>query len=180
MDKSHVLKDGLIISVPSLGEREIVNVDTFPELEAFTTSGGAAHTLRSMQKQGVQNCSYKTLRYKGHLDLMHYFLRVKNFNADQLAGLFRTQMVDSCVGNGDVVIVEVEAILDSLWGATDIKYRKTKIVRAKDGYCAMQRATAGGLVSAIFASSLDHGGPLTYADVDIEMFNNNMKILEIT
>ena len=169
VDDSHVLCDGLMVRVPSLSEREIVSIEGFPDLEAFTTSGGASHTLDSMKQRGVSNCSYKTLRYKGHLDLMLYFLRRKQFDAKQLAELFNQY------GGPDVVIVEVEARCSS----SNTTYRKTKIVKTKDGYSAMQRATAGGLVSAIFASPLDHGSPLTYADIDIKMFNDNMKILGV-
>jgi len=166
-DRSNILENGEIISVPSLHKRELVKVEGFPELEAFTTSGGASHSLESMKDRGVQNCSYKTLRYKGHLDLITYFLRHRKFTAEQMASLFCTGSVK------DVVIVEVEAEFSSL----NLTYRKTKIVESRDGYTAMQRATAGGLVSAIFASPLDKESPLTYADVDIETFNNNISKL---
>ena len=168
-DRSNILENGEIISVPSLYKSELIKVEGFPELEAFTTSGGASHTLDRMKDRGVQNCSYKTLRYKGHLDLIIYFLRHRKFTAEQMASLFCTDSVK------DVVIVEVEAELSSL----NLTYRNTKIVEARDGYTAMQRATSGGLVSAIFASPLDHGSPLTYADIDIDMFNKNMDILKI-
>ena len=59
IDECQVLRDGQIIPVPSLSEREIVKINGFPLLEAFTTSGGASHTLPSMQQRGVQDCSYK-------------------------------------------------------------------------------------------------------------------------
>lgn len=172
MDRSNVLRDGEITSVPSLGSREYVKINNFPELEAFTTSGGASHTLENMKARGVQNCSYKTLRYKGHLDLMVYFLYNRKFDAEQMASLFaRGPFIE------DVVIVDVEATFAS----SNLIYRKTNAVYPKDGYSAMQRATAGGLVSAIFASPfVEHDSPLTYADVDIDLFNDNMEKLEIT
>tara|TARA_R100000008_G_scaffold77942_1_gene58645 strand:- start:3418 stop:4461 length:1044 start_codon:yes stop_codon:yes gene_type:complete len=169
MDRSVILENGEIISVPSLCRRELIEVDGFPELEAFTTSGGASHSLESMKERGVQNCSYKTMRYKGHLDLMVYFLQHRKFNAEQMASLFCRSSVE------DVVIVEAEAEFSSL----NLTYRNTKIVEARDGYTAMQRATAGGLVSAIFASPINHGSPLAYSDVDIDEFNANMKSLKI-
>jgi saccharopine dehydrogenase-like NADP-dependent oxidoreductase len=168
-DRSFILENGEIISVPSLSKSERVEIDGFPELEAFTTSGGASHTLVKMQERGVQNCSYKTLRYKRHLDLVVYFLRHRKFTAEQMASLFCTGSIE------DVVIVEVEAVFSGL----NLTYRNTKIVETGDGYTAMQRATAGGLVSAIFASPLDHGSSLTYADVDIDVFNANMESLKI-
>jgi len=168
MDECQVLRDGQIMPVSSLSEREIVKINGFPLLEAFTTSGGASHTLPSMQERGVQNCSYKTLRYNGHLDLIIYFLRKKKFDEKQLVSLFTNDFIK------DVVIVEAEAKWENL------TYRKTKVVYSTKGHTAMQMATAGGLVSAIFASPfVRHGSPLTYADVDMDLFNDNMEKLEI-
>ena len=43
-------------------------------LEAFYTSGGAAHSVSSMQDRGVKNCYYKTLRYQGHRDAMRFLM----------------------------------------------------------------------------------------------------------
>lgn len=170
MDRSVILENGEIISVPSLSKSEHVEINGFPKLEAFTTSGGASHTLVKMQERGVQNCSYKTLRYKGHLDLISYFLYNRKLNAEEMGNLFSRDFSE------DVVIVEVEAVFSSL----NLTYRKTKIIEAGDGYTAMQRATAGGLVSAIFASPLDHGSPLTYADIDIDLFNENTDRLNVS
>ena len=167
MDRSVILENGEMISVPSLSRCERVEIHDFPELEAFTTSGGASHTLSTMQERGVKNCSYKTLRYKGHLDLISYFLHNRKLNAKEMANLFSRNFSE------DVVIVEVEA------EAKHLTYRNTKIIEARDGYTAMQRATAGGLVSAIFASPLDHGSPLTYADIDIDLFNENASRLNV-
>jgi saccharopine dehydrogenase-like NADP-dependent oxidoreductase len=168
IDECRVLRDGEIISVPSLSERETVKINGFPPLEAFTTSGGASHTLPGMQERGVGNCSYKTLRYGGHLDLITYFLREKKFNEKQMVSLFTNAFIE------DMVIVEVEAIWENL------TYRKTKVVYSNKEYTAMQTATAGGLVAAIFASPFaQHGSPLTYADIDMDLFNDNMHILDI-
>ena len=128
-----------------------------------------------MQERGVDNCSYKTLRYSGHLDLITYFLCKKKFDEKQMISLFSNDFME------DMVIVEVEVKWENL------TYRKTKVVYSSDGYTAMQRATAGGLVSAIFATryrfsgteQFQHGCPLTYANVNIGLFNDNMKKLEI-
>ena len=170
MDRSNILEDGKIISIPSLSRCERVEINGFPELEAFTTSGGASHTLENMKVEGVQNCSYKTLRYKGHLDLISYFLHDRKLNAEEMANLFSRSFSE------DVVIVEVDAEFSSL----NLTYRKTKIIDARDGYSAMQRATAGGLVSAIFASPLDLWRPLTYADIDLDRFNENTEQLNVS
>jgi saccharopine dehydrogenase-like NADP-dependent oxidoreductase len=169
IDDCKILVDGEIVTVPSLSETEIVRIKGFPSLEAFTTSGGASHTLSRMREAGVRHCSYKTLRTLGHLDLITYFLKEKKFNAEQMSLLFK----DSSAHEKDQVILEVEALYD------DITYRKTHVIKAEDGYSAMQRATAGGLVSAIFSSPAKWGGPLNYRDIDISQFNSHMIALGI-
>ena len=120
-----------------------------------------------MKERGVQNCSYKTLRYSGHLDLITYFLHKKKFNDEQMASLFSNEF------KKDVVIVGVEAFGDSL------TYSKTHMVYSKEGYSAMQRATSGGLVAAIFAVDLANKSPLAYNDIDLSTFNKNIKELKI-
>ena len=167
IDDCKILIDGKIVIVPSLSRAELVRIEGFPTLEAFTTSGGASHTLSRMKEAGVKNCSYKTMRTLGHLDLITYFLREKKFNAEQMSLLFKDSDME------DQVILEVEAFYK------DITYRKTHIIEAKDGYSAMQRATAGGLVSAVFSSPEKWEGPLNYGDIDIFFFNRYLKILEI-
>ena len=169
IDDCKILADGEIVTVPSLSETEIVRIKGFPALEAFTTSGGASHTLSRMREAGVRHCSYKTLRALGHLNLITYFLKEKKFNAEQMSLLFK----DSSVYDRDQVILEVEASYE------DIAYRKTHVIKAEDGYSAMQRATAGGLVSAVFSSPEKWEGPLNYGDVDIVFFNRYLKMLEI-
>jgi hypothetical protein len=122
-----------------------------------------------MKDAGILNCSYKTLRYIGHLDLMIYFLKQKKFDAEQMASLFK----DDLFKDEDMVIVDVEAVQHNL------TYRQTHFVAPQDGYSAMQRATAGGLVSAVLACPLRENRPLTYHDVNIEEFNNNLTTLGV-
>ena len=172
--------DGEFKKVPPLKETEYViikssKLESFSveDLEAFTTSGGISHTLNLMKDRGVYNCSYKTLRYQGHRDFISYFLEQRKFNADQLGELFRDDRKFE-----DVVIVDVEA------SSTNDRYRKTNLVRVKDGYSAMQRATSGGLVAAIFACLEDNPNinrlnrPLGYQDVPISLFNTLLNELE--
>lgn len=181
VDSCEMLIDGEIKQTPSLKETEYVRITssklesfTMEYLEAFTTSGGISHTLQLMKDRGVYNCSYKTLRYQGHRDLISYFLEQRKFDAKQLGSLFKTDRRFN-----DVVIVDVEAI------STNDSYRKTDIVRVKDGYSAMQRATAGGLVAAIFACLEDNPSindlkrPLGYQDVPVAVFNSFLSELEI-
>ena len=181
VDDCEVLMDGEFKMVPPLKETEYVRIKSsklesfsVEDLEAFTTSGGISHTLNLMKDRGVYNCSYKTLRYQGHRDFISYFLEQRKFNVNQLGELFRDDRKFE-----DVVIVDVEG------SSTNDRYRKTNLVRVKDGYSAMQRATSGGLVAAIFSCLEDNPNinnlnrPLGYQDVPISLFNTLLNELEI-
>ncbi len=68
MEPSQVLRDGEIVSIPSLTECEEISFPApYGTLEAFHTSGGSStlpHTLRGR----VKNLDYKTIRYPGHVE----------------------------------------------------------------------------------------------------------------
>jgi len=68
MEPSTVLRDGEIVTVPSLTEREEISFSTpYDKLEAFHTSGGSS-TLPQTMYGRVKNLEYKTIRYPGHLE----------------------------------------------------------------------------------------------------------------
>jgi len=65
-----MLSDGELKSVPTLsGLEELSFGDEFPEMEAFITLGGTS-TLPETYKNRVKHLDYKTIRYKGHRDLI--------------------------------------------------------------------------------------------------------------
>lgn len=68
MEPSTVLRDGEVVTVPSLTEREEISFPPpYEKLEAFHTSGGSS-TLPQTMHGRVRNLEYKTIRYPGHLD----------------------------------------------------------------------------------------------------------------
>lgn len=65
-----MLSDGELKSVPTLsGLEELSFGDEFPEMEAFITLGGTS-TLPETYKDKIKFLDYKTIRYKGHRDLI--------------------------------------------------------------------------------------------------------------
>jgi len=143
-------------------------------LESFLTSGGASHTLELMKERKVFHCSYKTLRYPGHCNLMRYFLKEKGFSANELVNLFR----DPDALDRDIVILDVEAY--GYLNKDDINYRRTLTINADDQFSAMQRATSGGFLAAVFSSMHNSiKGPMNYSHVDTVRFNNWIDKMEI-
>lgn len=65
-EPSLVIRNGKRLEVPSLSEIEPIQFDSFPELEAFHTSGGTSTLPQSFP--GVETLEYKTIRYKGHAE----------------------------------------------------------------------------------------------------------------
>ena len=65
-----MLSDGEIKNVTALSGLEELSIgEEFPEMEAFITLGGSS-TLPETYKERVKELDYKTIRYKGHRDLI--------------------------------------------------------------------------------------------------------------
>jgi len=159
------------------------------ELEAFYTSGGASHTIESMRTRGVKNCSYKTIRYKGHRDVVKFLIRDSRLDDECLLQVFENGcVVHDPFMNGDVVLMKV------LVKAGDVTWDKEIIIGYDQKFSAMQKATAFSIssVAKLMAQGLlegdksEHRGyrtqyskNLTYADVPFDKFEKNLKKLGI-
>lgn len=67
VEPARVIRNGKITEVPSMTELEAVELDGFPPLEAFQTSGGTS-TLPDTFLGRVKELDYKTIRYAGHCE----------------------------------------------------------------------------------------------------------------
>lgn len=67
LEVARVIRDGVIVEVPSMTETESLSFDGFPALEAFQTSGGTS-TLPDTFLGNVSELDYKTIRYAGHCE----------------------------------------------------------------------------------------------------------------
>jgi saccharopine dehydrogenase-like NADP-dependent oxidoreductase len=135
-DSCEVLHNGEIHMVPGMEGLEKVYFDLIHEdMEAFFTSGGASHTIKSMKERGVKNCSYKTLRWPGHCEAVKFLIRKCDLSKECLLDIFKNGCVDD--GN-DIVLIR------SIVRGGDVEWKKEKIISAdNDGrFSAMQKATA--------------------------------------
>jgi saccharopine dehydrogenase-like NADP-dependent oxidoreductase len=118
------------------------------EYEAFNTSGGIGTLIDTLTQDGrsIQNINYKTLRYKGHRDLMRFLL-------DDL-GLAKRQSVLVDIFNREiphvstdvvVIFIQVIGIRDGQLQA-DTYHRK---IYGDNQFTAIQRTTALGLCAAV-------------------------------
>lgn len=152
----------------------VVNVETsLGVMEAFYTSGGASHTIGTMQKRGVQNCSYKTIRYPGHCEAMNFLMRECGLNDDKLIELLK----HACPPTDDFVIMKVK--VDEL--------ESEKIIKCNDKFSAMQMATAFPISAVAYMIGVDgrptqNGikfgrGPLSYKDIPYTEFEEKLNFL---
>jgi saccharopine dehydrogenase-like NADP-dependent oxidoreductase len=187
-DSCEVLTDGEIVTVPGLSQYETVD----PEwegcvcLEAFCTSGGAAHTTQRMKDRGVKNCVYKTLRWMGHHELIDFFMNKCNMTDSELKHILETSA--QCErSRDDVVVVMVEVKNDS-----GLIWKKEHVIECDSKFSAMQKCTAFPIstVASMMAEGvfddrkderrgyyIDLGNNLGYSDVPFDVFTKKLDTL---
>lgn len=184
-DKCEILRDGEVVKVNSMDGYEKVYVDWIGQkLEAFYTSGGASHTIRDMHARGVKECTYKTLRYMGHRDVVKFLIKDCGLPDDCLIRIFEKGCGDFDIK--DMVIMKTKVKRGSL------KWEKEIFVPCDENFNAMQRATAFPIsaVASLMAEGELEGNrdqrrdyytqypsALTYKDIPIEKFNEKIGLL---
>lgn len=174
-DNCKILTNGVEAVVSGLEGLETVKTKSLGELEAFYTSGGASHSIASMKNKNVENCFYKTLRYKGHCDLVKFLIRRCKLDRECLVNIFKK----GCTKPNnvhDVVIIKVEINSEN-----DI-WEKEILVSGNAHISGMQKATsfpissiAKMMAEGLFNSPSAKG--LSYQDINYEEFSKNIETL---
>jgi saccharopine dehydrogenase-like NADP-dependent oxidoreductase len=175
-DDCLILEDGEIKKVAGMEGLEAVDTQ-LGILEGFYTSGGASHSIKSMSGRGVTGCSYKTLRYKGHCDLVRFLIRDCFLPDSCLKQLFHV----GCSGGGkDIVILKV--VVESTKDGKQVITNREVVVNADDKFSAMQKATAfpiSAVASLMAEGEFDHLDSFSYKDVPKEKFESCLNYLGI-
>jgi saccharopine dehydrogenase-like NADP-dependent oxidoreductase len=138
------IKEGKLVYLDPLADIEEVMLNG-ARLEAANTSGGIG-SLPDSWLGRAENVNYKTLRYPGHWSMMRFLkddLGMKE-NFDTFVKLFNNHVPQT---NNDFVF-----ILINVKGYRDNKYQIRqygKIIEAARGITAIQRTTAGGVMSVL-------------------------------
>ena len=184
-DDCIVLENGEIKTVKGMDGLEAVESESLGALEAFYTSGGASHSIHSMQARGVRNCSYKTLRYRGHGAIVKFLIRDCGLDDKTLNKIF----IDGCghANKDEVIVIAKVKKANKTWS-------KEKRIKSDLKFSAMQKATAFSIcsVAAIMANGEMEGDKeqhrdywaqykksLSYADVPFDKFHSNLSELGI-
>ena len=134
-------------------------------LEAFYTSGGAAHTIATMQRRGVLNCSYKTLRYPNHHTTVNFLINESGLDDQSIIDIFKK----TCPPQDDLVIILVRV--------DDLNFEK--IIKSDSQFSAMQKSTAFPIAAAAHTIAIsDIEKPvLKYSDLTYPQFNKTLEQL---
>jgi saccharopine dehydrogenase-like NADP-dependent oxidoreductase len=150
-DDCEILVNGKIVTTPGLSHYTLEE----PEwegcvgLESFCTSGGAAHSIKSMQRRGVKNCMYKTLRWVGHHKLIDFLMNKCKLDDKTLRTLIDKSAAYE-TSTEDAVI-----IMASAKDSKGLSWKKERVIISDNNFTAMQKATAFPISSV--AALLAHG-----------------------
>jgi len=143
-NEADAIYEGKSIKVMPLegAEKMIIEGESY---EAFNTSGGCATMCETFENK-VDNLSYKTIRYPGHLNHMKFLfndLHLKK-NKDVLEKLFDKEVPRT---TNDVIIFFVK-VIGEIKGVLQEKTYLRKVY-GDDRFSAIQRTTASGVCSCL-------------------------------
>ncbi len=151
MEPSTVLRDGEIVTVPSLTEPEEISFPSpYDRLEAFHTSGGSS-TLPQTLHGRVRNLDYKTIRYPGHLEKIRAMADLGFFDnepqqidgVDVVPRLLAVHLLRERLSfdEPDVILLRVSARGTSAGTPIEIRYEMIDNYDESTGLSAMMRTT---------------------------------------
>lgn len=157
-----VLRNGKTEIIEPLAEIEEIEFPGFnvrvhcnAPLEAFTTSGGVS-TLIETYKNRLKNLDYKTIRYKGHCNIMRAFYELGFFHGEarKLTAPLFEKFIPLC--KEDVTLVKI------IFEGKSKKHELNIIDYAKDGFTSMMRMTAfpAAIIAKMQAKGLIEAGVL--------------------
>ena len=192
-DDCLILENGEVKTVEGMkGHETGIESANLGPLEAFYTSGGGSHTIPSMKARGVSNCSYKTLRYPGHRDIVKWLIRDCKLDDVALEKVF----TDGTTSKGTVhdIVVMMSKVSNKESG---VSWKKEIVVKGEhlqhaSSFTAMQKATAFpcAAIAKLLADKQLEGNKdqhrdyyttydnvLAYKDIPFKAFSSNLKLL---
>tara|TARA_R100000808_G_scaffold1950_1_gene8196 strand:- start:7386 stop:8585 length:1200 start_codon:yes stop_codon:yes gene_type:complete len=153
-DDCEILSDGEIKKVKGMDGlidvefNKLKFTNSSRKIEAFYTSGGASHTIKDMKERGVKNCAYRTMRWKGHGDIIKLLIRQCDLSRKCLEKIFEKGCPHT-EGDPDLVLIKVKVTCGKLVWSDEI------IIGYDSEFSAMQKSTAFS-ISAV-ASQMAEG-----------------------
>lgn len=127
-----IVRDHKIDIVNPMEQLETIHFNGFPELEAFSTSGGLS-TLPLTFLENIENMDYKTIRYAGHSEFFRTLKALGMFNKTTVTDALNKYLKKNVP---DVILFRVEVVPKN---GSSVVYEMEEY--SKDGLSAMQRCT---------------------------------------
>jgi saccharopine dehydrogenase-like NADP-dependent oxidoreductase len=158
-----ILKDGLVTQVRALSKV----TELGEKLEVAHTKGGLSSSLKLMKDRGVQNCSYQTIRFKGHYDYINFLLTDCGLRED--SSTFERLISYACP----------KTTLDRVFLRIKVDdWVSESVIENDDDWSAMQKGTAfptAAVAMLMAAGEMDSFGPvLNYSHIPLEKFIDNL------
>lgn len=131
-DACKTLRNGNITIAAGMSDLAIIPFKN-EEIEVFSTSGGAAHSIDRFQKLGVKDVVYKTIRYPGHRDFILRLLQLYPNDSDG----FEKKLVELCPPTEQDRVLIIVCVQGETMTIT-----KQLEIKCDENWTAMQIATA--------------------------------------
>ncbi|MHA1949475.1 MAG: saccharopine dehydrogenase C-terminal domain-containing protein [Candidatus Thorarchaeota archaeon] len=167
-----IVKDGKPDTVMALEGLEEVNTPGW-RFEAFNTSGGSGSTVQFMIDHGIENYCYKTLRYKGHHNVVSFMLNDCKMSDEDFEKYIEQAAIDPV---DNIVAIYIE--LKRSDGTVDVYYKE---IKDDEQWTAMQKTTGfpAAAVAALMAEGcFDGQGALGYDDIPYDPFQKRLKLID--
>ena len=169
MGEATVIEEGEIKKVPTLSGLETLDIgEDFKNMEAFYTLGGTS-TLPETFKDKVKNLDYKTIRYKGHRDLIKAMFDIgladlEEVNIDSVSVVPRNLLASLLEKNlpkegMDVTLVKIEVVGVKSGKKVKVTYDLIDHYDTKNEMTSMMRTTgySAAIVGQMLGRNLTNG-----------------------
>ena len=188
-EPAKILRDGKLITVEPLTEVESFQMEGFPELEAFHTSGGTSTLPETFQGQ-VGECFEKTLRYPGHVRMLRSLYDLGLFSSvkrvvngtevsprNMMSRLFEEKFTSD---EPEVTLLRVEAHHESVVASFSMMDYTDPVT----GTTSMMRSTAWPasiVLQMLIAGEISKRGAVRQeVDVPAQLFLSEMALRDVT
>lgn len=170
-----ILRDKKVTQVPALADVETLDIDGSC-YEAFNTSGGLA-TLAQSYENTICSMNYKTLRYPGHAEKMHFLLHDLKLKDDR--DTLKTILLNAIpFTKKDVVVVHVKVIgqKNQQYCEQSFTHKYYPTIAFGQPNTAIQLTTVAGLLSVVdivLSQPQKYSGFISQDQFSLEMVFNN-------
>lgn len=168
LGKANVILNGEKTKEDAMDGLQSINVRGH-SLEAFYTSGGSSHTIDSMLDRGVKYCSYKTLRYPGHCELVTFLMNECGLSRDEFSKIIN----NGCKPQEGWAGLDMVVYYVNTWCDDGSSWSEENTIEAGSLFSAMQRATGYSIASVadlLTSGYLDDKKVVTYRDLNTPLY----------